>query len=340
MRRILTAALGTMLSVCAAGARAQKAVQAPAENEWAALMAANNLTEKGNSPFHLAMTVQLYNMGGKPTRTGTVELWWAAPGLERVVVRLEGVHEDGSLAAGASHDLVRDRYLVNELLNLAVHPVPELAAGRERVKTEKAKFGKVRMNCLGPEPLSGSGSSVQVESVCLQPQTELVLIRRGYSGDEVLTRESTGVFQKVHAALKLQLAFMGRNAIVGDVAKLEGFDVTKLEVALVSLSPQQKVMPAGPMHTDNEMGVVTGKSISRTQPELPNGHREGKAIAQVTVGKGGAVLDVVPIACLDTIYCSATLEALEQWKYTPNVLNGQPVDVAFTISIDTTSGMF
>jgi hypothetical protein len=338
MRRMLTAAVGTMLSVFAAGAWAQ--VDASITDEWGKLIAANNLDLKGNSPFHLEITFQLNDLDGKPTRSGTVEDWWAAPGSERVMVHLAGVNEDGSLAAGASHELVRDRYLVNELLNLAVHPVPELSAAREKVTNEKEAFGKLKLDCLGPESRQGSGGLVQYESVCMQPQSDLVLIRRASSENEVLARQSTGKFNDTHVALKLPLAYMGRIAITGEVTKLQSFDAAKPEVQLLSLSMEEQVMPNGPMHTALAKGVVVGKSIATDQPELPNGHRQGKAIVNMIFGKDGLVLEAVPIACSDAQFCNAAAKALANWKISPALLNGQPTEVNITTAIEVTGDSF
>ncbi len=65
-------AIVAMLSVSAVGARAQ----ATDADQWGSLVAANDLDLKGNTPFHLAMTVQLYDMNGKPAETGSVEERW------------------------------------------------------------------------------------------------------------------------------------------------------------------------------------------------------------------------------------------------------------------------
>ena len=340
MRRMLTAAVGTMLSVFAAGAWAQGDAQAAGVDEWGKLIAANNLYVNGNSPFHLEITFQLYDLDGNATTKGTVEDWWAAPGSERVIVHLAGVNEDGSLAVGASHELVRDRFLVNELLNLAVHPVPEEPAAGGRVKNEKLSLGKVNLYCLGPESHTVSGSWVQYESVCTQPQAELVLISRGYSGDQILARQATGMFQGTHVALKLQLAFLGRTAITGEVTKLQSFDAAKPEVTLLSLLPEQEVIPNGPMHTGHTRAVVFGKHTATVEPELPSGHQEGKAITNTVIGKDGAVVDVAPIACSDAAFCAAAVRVFGQWKFSPSLLKGQPTEVNITNSIEVTRDTF
>jgi len=101
---MLTVAVGMVLSVSVVGTRAQ----ATGGDEWGKLVAANNLDVKGNTPFHLEITFQLYDLDGKATTKGTVEDWWAAPGSERVIVHMAGLNEDGSLSAEASHELTCD----------------------------------------------------------------------------------------------------------------------------------------------------------------------------------------------------------------------------------------
>ncbi len=338
MRLMLTVAAGAMLSVYVSGARAQ--VDASGTDEWSKLIAANNLDVRGNSPFHLEMTFQLHDLDGRPTRSGTVEDWWAAPGLERVVVHLAGVNEDGSLTAGSSHELVRDRFLVNELLNLAVHPVPEEPAAGAKMKNETVSFGKLTLECLGPESRTASGSWVQYESVCTQPHAELVFVRQGHSGDEILARGATGKFRDTHVALKLQLAFLRRTAITGEVTKLQSFDAANSEVTLLSLLPEQQVIPNGPVHTAYARELIIGKCTASLEPELPGGHQEGNAIVSTVIGKDGVVVDVAPIACSDAAFCGAAVRALKQWKYSPSLLNGKATEVNLTNSIAVTRETF
>jgi len=327
MRQMLT--VGAVLAAVSMGAWGQ----APGSDVWDNLGAANNLDVKGNPAFHLEIAFQIYGMNGKATRNGTVEDGWGAPGVERIVVHLAGVNEDGSLPAGASHELVRDRYLVNELLNSAVHPVPETPAGSEKIKNEKKRFGKVDLDCIGPEMRDGSGQTVQRESVCTQPQNELVLVRLSYAESEVFARESTGRFHDADVALKLRVAYMGRNAITGEVTRLQSFDADKPEVALRTLAIEDEAMPNGPMHTENRKGVVLGKTTETVHPTLPNGDHEAKATVNVVIGKDGSVVDVAPIACSDAAFCNVVEKSLLQWKYSPSLLNGQPTEVGTTTTI-------
>jgi protein TonB len=60
---------------------------------------------------------------------------------------------------------------------------------------------------------------------------------------------------------------------------------------------------------------------------------QGMVIIEATIARDGSVKDarvLRPVALLDT----AALEAVKQWKYTPTLLNGSPVEVLMTVTVN------
>jgi len=110
------------------------------------------------------MTFQLYDLKGMVAETGSFETWWAAPGSERTVVHLDGLNEDGSAPAGADAVLVRDSYLVRQLLESAVHPVPKMQAAEE-MTTRKLKYGKDPIGLLWAQGERSSGNERAADDV-------------------------------------------------------------------------------------------------------------------------------------------------------------------------------
>ena len=58
-------------------------------------------------------------------------------------------------------------------------------------------------------------------------------------------------------------------------------------------------------------------------------------IIEATIGKDGSVKDAKvlrPVPLLD----QAALDAVKQWKYTPTLLNGVPVEVVMTVTVNFT----
>jgi protein TonB len=62
---------------------------------------------------------------------------------------------------------------------------------------------------------------------------------------------------------------------------------------------------------------------------------QGVVIIEATIGKDGSVKEarlLRPVALLG----DAALEAVRKWKYTPTLLNGYPVEVLMTVTVNFT----
>jgi TonB family protein len=332
MRRMLVVVAWVMLFVGAVGVWAQEAASAPVTDEWGKLVAANNLDVKGNTPFHLAMTFQLYDLDGKATKTGSFEGWWAAPGSEKIVVHLPGLNEDGSASAGSDAALVRDSYLVRQLLESAIHPVPAALRVAEAMTTKTVKFGKIPLDCTAPEASALQAMNAQPATLCMAPQTTDLLILQGLGGKESLLRARTGKFHDTYVALELRIGYLGRDAIMGNVTTLQSFDPAKSEVKLPPPAASQ------PKAVQISGGVIAGHRTGFVEPVYPDlakiRHVSGLVLLQVVIGKDGSVERLVPIASTDSMFTNAAIQAVKQWKYSPYLLNGEPVEIDTTITVN------
>jgi TonB family protein len=335
MRRMLVVVAWVMLSVSAMSVWAQEAASAPAVDDWGKLVAANNLDVKGNTPFHLAMTFQLYDMDGKATKTGTFEEWWAAPGSEKIVVHLPGLNEDGSASEGADTTVARDAYLVNRLMNAAVRPVPpELRAGGATT-TRAVNFGKIRLDCTAQKVSILGGTAAQPTTACVKPQTTDVQIMQEFGGQGMLVRPSTGKFHDTYVALEVQIGFQGQSAITGKVTTMQSFDSAKSEV---KLSPAGSPVTSQPNVVRLSGGVIAGHRVKFVLPEYPElakmRHASGSVLLHAIIGKDGSVERLVPIARTDPMFTDAAIRSVKQWKYSPYLLNGEPTEVDTTITVN------
>lgn len=336
MRRMLVMGLGAMLAVFAVGARGQEEAKASDTDAVGKLAAANDLDLKGKTPFHLAMTFQLFDMDGKPTETGSFEEWWAAPGSSRVVVRAAGLKEDGSAPDGAALALRRDAYLVHALMEAAVHPVVVSQKAGETLKVETQKFGKTSLSCLTITPTSTPGVTGRPEALCTDPQMEDVRAALGTDGNQALLRNSVGKFHETYVALGLQFSLLGRSAITGKVATLQSFDPKTSEVKLPPPANTDVASSGGVGQI--RAGVMAGKRLSFVQPEYPGiaklEHLSGTVVLGAVIGKDGTVQALTPIASTDGMFTEAAMKAVKQWKYSPYLLNGTSTEVDTTITVN------
>ncbi|OYV99799.1 MAG: hypothetical protein B7X11_05015, partial [Acidobacteria bacterium 37-65-4] len=76
--------------------------------------------------------------------------------------------------------------------------------------------------------------------------------------------------------------------------------------------------------------------VQPVYPQIAQSARvSGIVIIEATIGKDGSVTEahvIRSIALLD----QAALDAVKQWKYTPTTLNGVPVPVIMTVTVNFT----
>jgi periplasmic protein TonB len=83
-------------------------------------------------------------------------------------------------------------------------------------------------------------------------------------------------------------------------------------------------------------GVAEGLKTRNVNPKYPREAIEqgiqGDVILQATIDTKGNLTNV-KVAQGDPILAKAAVEAVQQWRYRPYVLNGEPVEVETTIKI-------
>src|SRR5262249_30011504 len=85
--------------------------------------------------------------------------------------------------------------------------------------------------------------------------------------------------------------------------------------------------------------VQPPKLVKAVRPVYPVGAKEsgvqGSVILHAVVGMNGVPLSLrVLNSQIDPELARAALEAVSQWRYTPTLLNGQPVEIDTTITVN------
>ena len=110
-----------------------------------------------------------------------------------------------------------------------------------------------------------------------------------------------------------------------------------IEVAAQGTPRQQEKVPARIRVGGN---VQAAKLIFKVNPSYPatakQEGRQGTVLMQAVILKDGTVgsLNLMPGA--DTDLAEASLEAVKQWRYSPTLLNSEPVEVATEIQVNFT----
>jgi TonB family protein len=83
--------------------------------------------------------------------------------------------------------------------------------------------------------------------------------------------------------------------------------------------------------------VQAAKLISQAKPVYPEALQkqgiEGTVILRAVIGTSGQILSLSPFSDPDPALTKAAMDAVRQWKYTPTLLNGEPVEVVTTITV-------
>jgi periplasmic protein TonB len=78
------------------------------------------------------------------------------------------------------------------------------------------------------------------------------------------------------------------------------------------------------------------KNVTPTYPPIAQSARvQGVVIIEATIGPNGRVTDARVLRSIPLLD-SAALDAVRQWEYTPTLLNGVPVPVIMTVTVNFT----
>ncbi len=86
-------------------------------------------------------------------------------------------------------------------------------------------------------------------------------------------------------------------------------------------------------------GVMAGMLLRKVMPEypaLPKAiHLQGTVVLQATISRTGTIENLRVISG-PALLQQAALDAVEQWRYRPYLLNGEPVEVETTVKVEFT----
>ncbi len=98
---------------------------------------------------------------------------------------------------------------------------------------------------------------------------------------------------------------------------------------------------ATPKRVRVSQGVSEGLLVHKVTPQYPpiakQARVQGSVVLQASIGKDGSIQNL-KIVSGHPLLSKAAIDAVKQWKYKPYFLNGQPVDVDTTITVNFTLG--
>ncbi len=100
------------------------------------------------------------------------------------------------------------------------------------------------------------------------------------------------------------------------------------------LPPVHLAKPSGPLRVSS--GVAAGQLLAPIQPQYPAialaAHVQGTVVVEATISTAGRIEDIRVLSG-PPMLVRAAVDAIQQARYRPFLLNGQPVEVETTINV-------
>lgn len=339
------------LTTCALAQENSPAPSTPAStasspSPFEQLSDATRLDRKDAQPFHLKIDVQLFEMKGKSSETGTIEEWWVSPNEYRIEFNSGSLQH--VIATGQTNEPTpanRDSYLMTELWLKIVRPLQYLPlAGAP--KQSKQMVGTAQLDCFTLPPSAAIRLDPSQDPVmyCTDPeQHSLRLVR---TGDQLLVRNSLGKFHGTEVALSSTLLYLDLPAISAKISALQSFTPGSPGSPALQPNPPAAAAelktitsPAGAAVKLTLLGrVAGGRALDKPNPVYPPAaravHIHGRVLLHAVITKSGRISSLFVIASPHELLSEAAMDAVRNWKYEPYLLNGQPVERDTTIAVN------
>lgn len=114
------------------------------------------------------------------------------------------------------------------------------------------------------------------------------------------------------------------NGVIGGIISSTPVAVPKVAVQRVRVS----------------QGVTQGMKVHDVTPQYPQMAKiarvQGPVVLAAVIGKDGTIQGLRVVSSASTLLNQAALDAVKQWRYRPYILNGEPVEVDTTITVNFT----
>lgn len=289
-------------------------------------------------PWHLKMTVQLFDNKGKPIDQGTVEEWWNSPGTDRREYKT-GTYNVTEVRAGGK--LYRTKgaglppYSLELLREQVVHPMPKTSeVDQSTPEARKAPFGKVSLDCIMLSQPVGQIGFLPLglfPTYCFDQGNDVLRASIEF-GQQTVLRNAVGTFQGRSVATKVSVMSGETQVASGEIVTLSGATLPDSEFAIPDDAIEQSLVPVRV-----SSGVAAGNILSKPDAIYPKSarqnHIEGLVILHAIIGTDGHIHSLRLMSAPNPDLAISAIAAVSKWTYKPYMLQGIPVDVDTTITV-------
>jgi TonB family protein len=299
---------------------------------------ANQLETSKTPAFHLKASFETFDYLGKPDGSGTVESFWDGTSRFRRVVTYRD-HTRTEIHTEKSEYLEGEGFTsslsMNRLMSGFFYPLPSQSQmARSELSYKPITLSGVSMDCVivSPKALQGTVARFQQNVYCLTKNSHLLrLARMPYN--MTLGYNDLTVFHE---------RFVPRSLTLMQGPIMRG----RMHVEEISdwISPDNNMfrVPEGSDELVSSAqvgsGVVQGLAIKNPPPTYPLqarlAHIAGAVVLHALISRSGDISDLEIASSPDQSLADAAISAVRHWKYKPYLLNGRPVEVDTTITVN------
>lgn len=303
-------------------------------------------------PWHVKLSVQLYDFKGTPTGTGTVEEWWMAPGNEKRVFAFpdyQGTEIITSDGVFRSAGLISEPMLLAAVLNQLVNPMAEQGKTAGFKPTGRTlQLGGVTLPCV---MLAKSNSRVANQPIgfypswCTEPGKDTLRVFVDDGGIAII-RNGIGSFQGKDIPTDIGISLNGTVVASAriEAASLDGMPSTPF-------TPDRDMVKAPPKPIELKGKKFENQAAKRIEPDFRrnaigvdqssrtamSGAPKGNVELRVWVGEDGQIRDMLLESYPDPSAAQNVFDAVRQWTFHPLMVEGRAVPFTGTLDFEINS---
>jgi protein TonB len=153
-------------------------------------------------------------------------------------------------------------------------------------------------------------------------------------------RQPTKIPQKVQIIKEDEAPPPSAGVVGGVPGGVPGGQMGGVIGGIISSTPVAVPKMAAPTRVRVSQGVTAGMKVHDVTPQYPQMAKiarvQGPVVLAAVIGKDGAIQNLRVVSTASPLLNQAALEAVKQWRYRPYILNGEPVEVDTTITVNFT----
>jgi len=328
-----TPAAGTQATATATPAVSPLDVLLPADPVQRLELASkvNGLEAADIHPWHLKASYEIQDPEGKPLDKGTFEEWWAGPKRYKVIYQGQSFSQT---EYGTEKGVFREGntqippFMLDALRNTLGRPVTPLSRIhlKDEVVTDlERQIGPLRLQCISVGEKKRNRFQPQADLYCFESPKAVLRYMTDHSNDEQFVFNNESIFGGRYVPREFVLFIEGQPILSVHVNALEPVETTD---PVFAAAPADAVLAKDPAPIS---GPVTGpRLVSRVFPQYPLDAKAmgivGTVVMTGRITTEGRVTNIQVWAGPKRLRAAA-VDAVRQWRYTPALADGEPVEV-------------